>query len=166
MFMENIVEWMQSNISIIVIYVILFISIVVNFINNRKINRQKKEYQNFLKNIGNGQNIQETLEKHMQKVKQVEELNKEIIAYCEKIDVKHDKSLQKVGMIRYNAFQDVGSNLSFAVALLDNENTGIVLNGIYARDMSNIYAKPVVKGKSTYVLTQEEQDAINKAINS
>lgn len=100
----------------------------------------------------------------MEKVQKVEEINKEIIQYCESLDQKYDGVLQKVGMIRYNAFQDVGSDLSFAVAILNNEDTGIVLNGIYARDMSNIYAKPIVKGTSKYTLTKEEKEAIRRAI--
>ena len=69
-------------------------------------------------------------------------------------------------MVRYNAFQDTGSNLSFAVALLDSNNTGIVLNGIYSRDGSNIYSKPIQEGKSNFVLSDEEKEAINQAINS
>ena len=75
------------------------------------------------------------------------------------------KSIKKVGIIRYNAFKDVGSDLSFALALLDDQNNGVVLNGIYAREMSNIYAKPIENGKSNYVLSEEESQAIQKAIN-
>ena len=55
---------------------------------------------------------------------------------------------------------------SFALAILDDYNNGIVLNGIYARDSSNIYAKPVENGESKYVLSNEEKEAINRAINN
>lgn len=71
----------------------------------------------------------------------------------------------KIGIVRYNAFKDVGSNLSFTLALLDNNNNGVVLNGIYSRDNSNIYAKPIKDGKSEYILSDEEKEAIEKAIN-
>ena len=67
--------------------------------------------------------------------------------------------------IRYSAFKDTGSDLSFTLALLNKENTGVVLNGIYSSDMSNIYSKPVEKGESNYTLSEEEKQAINKAIN-
>ena len=69
-------------------------------------------------------------------------------------------------MIRYSAFKDTGSDLSFTLALLNKENTGVVLNGIYSRDMSNIYAKPVEKGVSTYTLSEEEKQAIEKAMKA
>ena len=68
-------------------------------------------------------------------------------------------------LMKYNAFKDVGSDLSFALAILNNQNDGIVLNGIYSRETSNIYAKPVIKGESTYTLSEEEKEAIKKAIN-
>ena len=74
--------------------------------------------------------------------------------------------IQKVGIVRYNAFKDTGSDLSFALALLDEKNNGVVLNGIYSREMSNIYAKPVENGKSTYTVSEEEAQAIQKAVQS
>ena len=67
-------------------------------------------------------------------------------------------------MVRYNAFSDTGSDLSFTLALLDEQNNGVVLNGIYSREMSNIYAKPITNGNSTYTLSEEERQAIDKAI--
>ena len=73
---------------------------------------------------------------------------------------------KKIGIVRYNAFKDTGRDLSFSLAILDAHNNGVVLNGIYARDCSNIYAKPVENGESKYVLSNEEKEAINKAINN
>ena len=67
-------------------------------------------------------------------------------------------------MVRYNAYKDTGSDLSFALAILNDNNTGIVLNGIYGRDTSNIYAKPVVNGNSEYALSKEEKEAIERAM--
>ena len=67
-------------------------------------------------------------------------------------------------MVRYNAYKDTGSDLSFTLALLDRNNNGVVLNGIYARDMSNIYAKPIENGMSKYVLSNEEKEAIKIAV--
>ena len=72
--------------------------------------------------------------------------------------------IQKVGIYRYNAYKDTGSDLSFTVCLLDEKNNGVVFNGIYSRDMSNIYAKPIENGMSKYKVTPEEQEAINRAM--
>lgn len=72
--------------------------------------------------------------------------------------------LQRVGMVRYNAFNDVGSDLSFALALLNEQGDGAILSSLYARDETRIFAKPVEKGLSSYRLTEEEQKAVNKAL--
>ena len=94
----------------------------------------------------------------MDRVQKVEDLNKEIIQYCERLDKTVDTCIQKIGIVRYNAFKDVGSNLSFTLALLDNNNNGVVFKWyILKRDNSNIYAKPIKDGKSEYILSDEEK---------
>jgi hypothetical protein len=119
-----------------------------------------------MKKIGNGQDIQEILEKYINDVNSVKKENMELKKYCEHLDNLIASCIQKVGLVRYNAFKDTGSDLSFALALLNEENTGVVLNGIYSREMSNIYSKSVEKGISTHTLSDEEKQAINKAINN
>ena len=71
--------------------------------------------------------------------------------------------VQKVVVVRYNAFDNVGSDLSFTIALLDSSDNGVVINGVYARDSSSTYAKPIVSGKSKYVLSAEEMQALDIA---
>ena len=129
-----------------------------------KLHSINKNYKTFLKKLGNGENIEEDLENYMYRVERVEKQNAEIRNLIETIDTNMDNCIQKIGMVRYNAFKDTGSDLSFALAMLDEKNNGVVLNGIYSREMSNIYAKPVEKGKSKYTLSEEEQQAIQKAI--
>ncbi len=71
--------------------------------------------------------------------------------------------IQKVGIVRFNAFDNVGSNLSYSIALLDNYNNGVVISSLYSRDSSSTYAKPVVDGKSSFSLSEEEIESIEKA---
>jgi hypothetical protein len=68
--------------------------------------------------------------------------------------------LQKVGLVRYDAFPDVGGAQSFSLALLDGAASGLVLTGLYSRNDMRVYAKPVVGGASTHALTEEERQAI------
>ena len=117
-----------------------------------------------MQKLGNGKNLEEDLETYMYRVNKVEGENAQIINSIEEINKEQKKCIQKIGMVRYNAFQDVGSDLSFALAMLDENNDGVVLNGIYSREMSNIYAKPIEKGKSTYTVSAEEAQAIGKAM--
>lgn len=142
---------------------LLFIVFLGLLVSNFKI---KSKYDKFMKKLGNGKNLEEDLENFMYKVDRVEKQNAEIMAFCKNLDDNLSNCIQKVGIVRYSAFRDTGSDLSFAVALLDDKNTGVVFNGIYSREMSNIYAKPVENGKSSYTLSDEETEAIKRAMNS
>ena len=117
----------------------------------------------FMKKIGRGNNIDEMLKKYLSDVKEIKQDNAEIKAYYTKLDEDISSCIQKVGLVRFNAFKDVGSDLSFAVALLDRNDNGVVLNGLYGSDSSNIYAKPIKNGMSSYQLSDEEQYALEIA---
>lgn len=164
--MQGIIDFLRTDnfllmLSIMVgILTIGFISILYSNI------KLKNKYNKFMKKIGNGKNIEEDLENYMYRVERVERQNAEIISYCKNLDDEVAKCIQKVGIVRYSAFKDTGSDLSFAVAMLDENNDGVVFNGIYSREMSNIYAKPVKNGVSEYTLSEEEKEAIRRAIEA
>ena len=81
-----------------------------------------------------------------------------------RIDVMAEHAVQKLGVIRYNPFGDVGSDQSFALALLDHADNGAILSSLYSREGTRIYVKPIVKGESKHHLSNEEQEAIRRAI--
>lgn len=74
------------------------------------------------------------------------------------------RSIQKVGVIRYNPFSDAGGDQSFAIALLDAEGNGLVVSSLHSRTETRVFAKPVRAGRSTYSLSDEEQQAVKKAL--
>ena len=118
-----------------------------------------------MRKLGNGKDLGEDLNKYMDRVVNLEKELSDTNVFSKHLDKRLNNFIQKVGIVRYNAYKDTSSDLSFAVALLNENNDGIVLNGIYSREMSNIYAKPIQNGKSSYTMTQEEQDAVFKAMN-
>lgn len=122
-----------------------------------------KRYVSFMKKLGKGSNLTEMLQQYLKEVSEIKKDNTEIKNYYTKLDSDMAACVQKVGLVRYNAFKDVGSDLSFAIALLDGNNNGVVLNGIYGSESSNIYAKPIKNKMSTYQLSQEEEYAIEIA---
>ena len=164
--MENIMEIIKTDTflwiitGLMIILVIAFIILMVQFAN------LNKKYRNFMKKLGNGKNLEEDLETYMYRVDKVEKQNADILNQIKTLDKDLTKCIQKIGIVRYSAFKDTGSDLSFALALLDENNDGVVLNGIYSREMSNIYAKPIRNGKSTYTVSEEETQAIQKAMDS
>ena len=145
-------------IAILLIFLIMMViieTIVIFFIHKR--------YISFMKKMGNGNNLDELLKKYTQDVEEIKKDNSEIKNYYTKLDSDVASCIQKVGLVRYNALRDVGSDLSFAIALLDGNDNGVVLNGIYGSESSNIYAKPVKGKSSNYQLSQEEEYAIEIA---
>lgn len=85
--------------------------------------------------------------------------------YLEEAEPRLSRSVKYVGVVRFNSFQDVGGNQSFAAAFLDEHQNGIVFSSLYGRDTNRVYAKPLENGKSQYALTDEEKEAISKALS-
>lgn len=162
--MDNFIQFIKTDEFLIITFVINIILLIGFIVNIIKFSKLDNKYKNFMKKIGDGKNIEEDLETFMYVVRNVEKRNEEISNYIKEIEGNLKTCIKKVGIVRYSAFQDTGSDLSFSLALLDEYNTGVVLNGIYSREMSNIYAKPIKKGKSSYTLSDEEKEAIRKAI--
>ena len=158
--MNNSLEFVENSeilgILLIAILIILLIeTIMLIFIHKR--------YISFMKKMGNGSNLDELLKKYINDVREIKKDNTEIKNYYTKLDSDMAACVQKVGLVRYNAFKDVGSDLSFAIALLDGNDNGVVLNGIYGSEYSNIYAKPIKNKKSDYQLSVEEEYALEIA---
>ena len=100
------------------------------------------------------------LENDISKLKKAKEnTEKEII----EIKAKLKKSIRGLETVRFNPFPDQGSNQSFAIGMLNEENDGLVLSSLYSRERMSIFAKPIKNGKSEYELTAEEKDALKKA---
>jgi hypothetical protein len=73
-------------------------------------------------------------------------------------------AVRHVGLLRYDAFEDVGGRLSFSCALLDDHGSGVVVTSINGRQDTRVYAKPITEGKSQYNLSEEEEEAIRQAL--
>lgn len=124
------------------------------------------KYTSFMKRMGNGNNLDGMLKKYLEDVREIKKDNSEIKAYYTQLDNNIDSCIQKIGLVRYNAFKDVGSDLSFAIAMLDRNDNGVVLNGLYGSESSNIFAKPIKGGISKYQLSEEEKEALEIAEQS
>jgi ABC-type multidrug transport system fused ATPase/permease subunit len=101
-----------------------------------------------------------------QTLDQVAVLKAELAAVKAELEELREALARKIStarVIRYNAFADTGSDLSFSIALLDDHQNGVVISSIYGRDESRTYAKPVEQGRSRYALTDEELAVIAEA---
>ena len=100
---------------------------------------------------------------YIDEVRAIKESNSKIVVDVADLNNKMKNCIQKVGVVKYNSFDDVGGDLSYSVAFLDEKNDGIVFNSLYYRDGCYTYGKEVVGGKAVVKISDEEQQAIDKA---
>lgn len=145
------------------IMAMIFIALLI-FINiNIKLSKMNKRYQKMMQGM-EGNNLEKLLIGHIEEVRHaVDKVNAMENEY-KRMDALTQYCVQKIGIVRFNAFEDTGSDLSFAIALFDAKNNGVVFSSIYGRNESRTYAKPIVNGQSEYHLTNEEKEAIAKAL--
>nr|WP_294681033.1 DUF4446 family protein [uncultured Anaerotignum sp.] len=141
--------------------IVLFILCIVLFV---KINKQKKRYDFFMgANRRPTHNLETKIEEYFETSKEIESKYAKLLDMVTDMDKTDKSKIQKVGLIRYNPFDEMGGNLCFALALLDGNDNGVVLNGIHSRTGSFTYAKPIEMGVSTYMLSEEEIKAVDVA---
>lgn len=89
----------------------------------------------------------------------LEELTKQL----RQLEDLSEYHIQRVGMVRFNPFKDLGGDHSFSIALLDAKDTGLVITGLHTRERTRVYVKAVKKGKAEHEFSEEEKRALNKA---
>lgn len=128
-----------------------------------KLKSIEKHYSEFISKFNSDGNIENTFKEIEKMVNNVNEENKIIKANCKSLEKQLNECFQNIGIVKYDAFDDVGSKLSFAIALLDNNENGFIINSVYGRSSSNVYAKRIENGNSLQTLSEEEINALNKA---
>jgi len=113
-----------------------------------------------------GDRAESALEEHAGAIQQLREAVKQLAESDARLREHLARSVQRVGLIRYDAFEDMGGHLSFSLALLDEAGDGVVVSAINGRQDTRVYAKPVEAGDSGHNLSDEEADAIRQAMAS
>ena len=128
--------------------------------------RSLRHYRRLTKEV-KGVNLQKILEEYLRWAGENTENIKQLSDRLDKTQVDGSFHFQKVGLIRFNPFEDAGGDQSFALALLDRHGSGVVLSSLHGRDVTRMYGKPVREGKEAgYEFSEEEKSAIGKALES
>jgi len=112
-----------------------------------------------------GSSLADVLRSHMARVEQVAARLDDLVVLAEHLELRSRGSLQHVGLVRFNPFDDTGSDQSFAIALLDQRGDGIVISSLHGRGSTRLFAKPVEGGVSSHTLSEEEAEAIRIALD-
>ncbi|AJY74882.1 DUF4446 family protein [Paenibacillus beijingensis] len=147
----------------VVLAVVVIVLVIWMAVLGRRLKKLRKQYVQFM-----GQSGVSNLEEVLLDLRYALDTQADKLNEFESSMGQLGKALRQVkgnvGIHRYNAFADHGSDMSFSVAIVDEAQNGVVLSGLHARDETYMYAKPLKEGASAYSLTPEEQKAINLAL--
>ncbi len=124
--------------------------------------RMEMRFRRFLKG-GSGKDLESYIAWLGKMYKSLDEKHEGMLSSLTVIDNKLKKSVRGVHMLRFNPFQEAGSNQSFAIALVDENGDGLILSSLYSRERMSIFAKPIVKLESVHELSDEETQALEEA---
>ncbi|WP_288928988.1 DUF4446 family protein [uncultured Dialister sp.] len=148
----------------VVIVVFLFILLQYVLLRN-KLNRLAKKYKYFM-NGEDGGSIELKLSTEVRELREMVASSENMLHQQELLATMQLQSFQKVGLVRYDAFDDTGDKLSFSLTVLDGKNNGFILSSLAGHDTSRIYAKKVVNGQCREALSSEEAESINIALDT
>lgn len=139
------------------------ILIIVLFAKNSRLN---KKYNTFMTGA-EGSSLEKIVLQKFERLEQIEIEEIKIQNSIAKIENTLLGTYQKIGIVKYDAFKELGGQLSFALALLDKENNGFLLNAMHStREGCYTYVKEIIHGEASVILSEEEKEALDKAINS
>lgn len=142
-----------------------FLAIVFFFILNIRLGRMIKKYNYFMQGLGD-KDVEKLMTYYLEEMEKLKnEVHGNMDDRIEELEKKLPYCVQNVGIVQYNAFDNVGNEMSFSVAMLNEKMNGLVLTGIYSRDHSYVYTKQIRDGKSNRELSREEVEALNRAMN-
>lgn len=130
----------------------------------KRLARMERRYSRFMR----GKDMRGMEEMVVQRFAEIDSLKKGTKMVADNlaaIGEMGEMSFQKVGIVKYDAFEDTGGNMSFALALLTKRNNGFILNSVHGKEGSYTYLKEIIKGESYVALGKEEQEALDKAKN-
>ena len=165
--MKTLDYYISNNLYIIILILsamILLLTVLV-IINALRINKWKNKYYQFM-NAKEDFNIEEVLQNNIKNIKELKDVLKNQRVIIGDLDKHVKQSIEKTAIVKYNAFDNMGGQLSFVLALLNQNDSGLLLNGMHSREGCYIYIKEVVDGKSEKTLSDEEKKALDDAMNS
>ena len=155
---ESIQPWIGMATIVLVIALLVYCVIL-----HIRLGSLKKKYDFFMQG-DNGASLERKLSVEVSEIRDAAKGLETMMTEQAAIRNIQSNTIQKIGFVKYNAFENIGNDLSFALTLLDGNNNGICISSIYGRSESRIFSKPIVKGKSLVSLSQEELESLNEAL--
>ena len=148
---------------VVVLAALLLLLMILVVVLAARVGRATRGYRELVRGTDGG-TLEAVLNAHIERVEAVTREMTELRRHYQELAQRTQGTLQHVGMVRYNPFEDTGSDQSFVIALLDDRRDGVVITGLHSRDGTRVFAKPVEGGASRHSLSPEESQAIQIAV--
>ncbi len=148
-------------IAMLVLIIILFVLIIML---NRKQNVLNKKYKAFMRGGRNAKSLDESIQNHLDEIEALKENESTLNNRILRLEKSMGRSYQKIGIVKYDAFKEMGGKMSFAYAMLNDFNDGFIINSIHSKDGCYSYIKEIIKGESYIPLGDEEAEALEMAM--
>ncbi len=147
----------------LVVFILQIALIVLYVMLNNRYRRLQRSYSTFMRGKS-GKNLEKSIFKKFEELEEISDLVKKNEKDIQDVRKKMEGHYQKAGIVRYDAFHEMGGNLSFALTMLDENNNGWIFNAMHSREGCYTYIKEIVKGESYIELSEEEKQCLEKTI--
>jgi hypothetical protein len=164
--MDELNRFLVDNLVIVVsaLTALILVLLVFALLQSVRLRRAVRAYRTLVRDGGEG-TLGDVLESHVGRVQDVRSRLEELDQRHADLQRRSQTSIQHIGLVRFNPFDDTGSDQSFAIALLDDRRDGLVISSLHGRNNTRVFAKPVEGGSSSHTLSDEETQAIRIAVS-
>lgn len=165
--MEELNRFLADYLAIVVgaVLALILILLLLALLQSVRLRRAVRAYRALVGDGAGGGSLADVLERHVGRVEEVRGRLGQLEEMNARLTERAATSIQHIGLVRFNPFDDTGSNQSFAIALLDDRRDGIVISSLHGRSNTRVFAKPVEGGASSHTLSDEETQAIRIAVS-
>ena len=153
----------RLEIIVIILLVLIIVLAVALFFTIRRLEYVNRKYYTIMSGK-KGKDLEKVILTRFKEMDKVKNNARRVTSEHKKFKGHLDSCINKIGLVKYDAFENLAGNLSFSLALLNQDNSGVVLNTLHSRDGCYTYAKEIIKGESYINLSEEEKEAIKKAM--
>jgi Protein of unknown function (DUF4446) len=163
--MADLNQWLLDNLALAfgVLAALVLLLLIGFFVQSARLGRAVRDYRELVRGT-DGATLHDRLVGSAEQAVKASERMAEIEAMHAVIEGRTLRRLQHIGLVRFNPFEDTGSDQSFAIALLDDARDGVVISSLHGRANTRVFAKPVSAGESAHTLSDEETQAIRSAV--
>ena len=167
-YLTEMVQLIEQNAEITLIIagvavLLLLVMAILIIVNMTQISKLKKKYQQFMGGR-EAKSLEQELKDHLDEIDGLISSNKDNKEKIERLNHQIQFAFQKVGRVKYDAFQEMGGKLSFSLCLLNEKDDGFIINAMHSREGCYTYIKEIIAGKCVIILSEEEKEALDMAM--